>query len=423
MAALVRGRKVNQGKTRRPSYNYHLKQRPWQIQPFFIAPVLPGERVKNMLWKQTAVSDPLINRLIGWWQETHLFYVRARDLFPASTALVTSIFVDPNANLSSLATAADAAYFHNAGVNWTKEAVRLIVENYFRADDESPDDAVIDGLWAATIGTDNFMDSLDVSANFAAEDVQLDIGTDHIFGMAELEKAQRFYELMKAGSLTDMNYEDYLRANGVNVPSQELAGKPRHLASFKNWTMPTNTIEPTTGVASTAVYWKEDGRYDKDMLVKEPGFLIGLNVFRPKVYNNQAGSVSGLMDTALDWLPFQLRDDPTSSMIAFADGTGPFAAALLGQDAMFDMRDYLIYGEQFTNIPLANLPNKVNLPTVNTAASPDIILKRYPGLQDAKNVFKDFGGTAQFLESDGRIDLTIEGGITDTSPPVARLEV
>ncbi len=425
MARLVRRQRPNQSKIRVPSYNYHLKVRPWQLQPFFISPVLPGDNVKKMLWNDTCISDPLVNRLIGWHCETKFFYMRVRDCFPANPDLMKSIFIDPNANLSTLYTAASVEYFHLYGVNWLKEITRSVVENYFRAEDEAPDDATIDNLWAVTMGTDNWLDSAQLTADIAAEDVTISTAGDNAFTMSELEKAQRMYELLKAGSLTDMDYQDFLRTYGVNVPSEELQGKPKYLGGKSEWTMPTNTVEPTTGVASTAVYWQNKDRLDKDFLVKEPGFIVGYRIFKPKVYySNVRGSLTGIMDTGMEWLPAIMRDDPTSSMIELASAQGPLNAP--GQAYMLDLRDLFIYGEQFVNFALTSTTdNMVAMPTVNTTPTPDVLMKRYPNKVMAQSVFLDgaAGGTKQFVEVDGRIDVTIAGALQDTTPPVARLEV
>ena len=81
---IVRGQKVNQRKMRAPHTNFHIKTRPWQIQPFCIFPVLPGETMQNAMWKSRVVSDPVKNRLIGWWKEYYLFYARQSFRRPSS---------------------------------------------------------------------------------------------------------------------------------------------------------------------------------------------------------------------------------------------------------------------------------------------------------------------------------------------------
>lgn len=416
MAPRIFPGRVTQTKLRKPTFDIRLKkQRPYQLQPFCIVPVLPGETVDKWMWTMNTVSDPVKNKLSGWHQEFNLFYVRLRDLFPASD--VKAIFTDPEANLSALYSAADPKYFHAYGVNYAKEAVRLIVENYFRADDESPDDAVIDGLWAQSIGTDNWLDSALIASDLAEADVQVDVA-DGTLELSALERAQRTYEMLMLGQLTDMDYNDFLRTYGIRLPSEEQEGKPKHLRTIRNWQMPVNHINETTGAATTAVYFKTQESHDKNLFVKEPGFLIGLVSYKPKVYlQNQKGSVTGIMDSLLEWLPAVLRDDPRSSMITLTPGTGP----LSGQTGnyAFDLRDLLLYGEQFTNID----PIAANMATV---ALPSATLqKRYPSLVDAQSLFVDAApaGTAQFLETDGKLDVQIRGAIHDTTPAVSRLSV
>lgn len=415
MAPRIFPGQVTQTKVRKPNTPVHLKNRPYQLQPFCFLPVLPGETVAQWMWKMNTVSDPLNNRLMGWHQEFNLFYVRLRDLFP--DADVKAIFTDPEANLSALYSAADPKYFHYYGVNYAKEAMRLIVENYFRADDESPDDAVIDGLWAQTIGTDNWLDSTVVAADLSAEDVQVDV-TDGTLELSALERAQRTFELLKMGALTDMDYNDFLRTYGIRIPSEEQIGKPKYLGTIRNWQMPVNHIDETTGTASTAVYFKTDERHDKNLFVKEPGFLIGIVSYKPKAYLQfQKGSLTGIMDSLLEWLPAVMRDDPHSSMITLAPNTGPLSNQAANYST--DLRDLFLYGEQFTNIdPAAANMNVVALPTAE-------MQKRYPSLVDAQSVFKDGGaeGTAQFLETDGMVVHEIRGAIQDGTPAVQRLSV
>lgn len=410
----------NRSAMRKPDINYHLKMRPYQIQPFFCHPVLPGERLNNVLWKSNAVSDPVANRLMGWWMEHHLFYVRFRDLFPAND--IKSIFTDPTQNLATLYSAADAKYFHKYGVNWAKEATRLVVENYFRAESEDAATYMVDGMFAASVGTDNLLDSTMMAAALMDQvDVEVDDDGDGVIMMSEIERAQRLYEELKVGGFTDMDYNDFLRTYGIRLPSEEQEGKPKHLRTIKNWQMPVNHIDESTGAATTAMYWKTEERHDKDFMVKEPGFLIGFIVFKPKVLlANQTGSLIGIMDTLREWLPAVLRDDPTSSMIILPDGGGPFA--ITGEVAQ-DLKDLLVYGEQFTNIaPVAGNMNVVALPKVVSGE----LQKRYPDLTDAKSVFKNASGEneATEIEIDGKLQLSLSTAIRDDgTPPISRLAV
>ena len=188
--------------------------------------------------------------------------------------------------------------------------------------------------------------------------------------------------------------------------------------------MPTNTVEPTTGAATTAVYWQNKDRHDKDFFVKEPGFLVALRCYRPKVFRSGIkGSVAGIMDTAFEWLPALLMDDPATSLIRVASNAGPLGAT--GQDYTFDLRDYFLFGEEFMNYDPTTFSGAIALPTIDTAPTPDEFNKRYPTLAMARQLFVDnaTAGTKQFIETSGRMDFTIAGQIVDTSPPVARLQV
>ena len=65
---------------RRPKHKFALRHRPFVIQPFMIAPVLPGETLKMAMIQSWAVTDPLASPLIGWTLEHSIFYVKIRDL-------------------------------------------------------------------------------------------------------------------------------------------------------------------------------------------------------------------------------------------------------------------------------------------------------------------------------------------------------
>ena len=414
--------KPSRTKVRVPTFPFHLKQRPYQIVPFFISPVLPGESVNKLMWKANTVSDPIKNRLMGWHQEWHLFYIRVRDCFPGQEETLKGIFLDPATNLSALYSAADPKYFHYYGVNWVKAAVERIVENYFRSDDEAPNDAMIDGYWAQSVGVDNLLDSAILTSEYAGDaEVQVNVA-DGTLELSVLEKSQRVYELLKAGALTDMEYSDFIRTYGVRIPSEELQGKPKHLRTIRNWQMPVNHIDESTGAATTAVYWKTSERHDKNIFVKEPGFLIGLTTFRPKVFlKNQSGTITGTMDTLMEWLPAVLRDDPSSSLMEYGSAAGPLSG--LGAGYMIDLRDALVHGEQFVNHALVDdNMNVVNLPKAVAGK----LLKRYPALADVQSVFVDdvAAGTKQYLETDGVMDVNLSTFVADEgTPPVARLSV
>ena len=414
---MIRRQRTNQRRLRTPTVNFHLRTRPWQIQPFCIFPVIPGETLQNALWKSRVVSDPVKSRLIGWHKEYFLFYVRFRGL--VDTEDFRNMFTDPEANLSSHHSAADPKYFHKYGVNFTKLATERIVEHYFRADDENIGVATIDGMYAASTMNDNWLDSALPADAYQEMDQPVDINDDNEVMASEVDKAMRLWNHLRANGLTDATYEDFLASYGVSVPAAELEQRPWLLRHIREWVMPSNTIDPTTGAATTAVTWSIDERADRNRFIKEPGFVVGLTLARPKVYlSNQAGPLTGIMDTAAEWLPAIFRDDPYSSLIQVAAAQGPLTGQTKGY--VFDLRDLFLYGEQFTNFTPEAAMNAIALPGDNMA-------KRYPSLAMARSIFVDDsaapGARKQFLEEDGRIDLTFSTQVEDSTPPPRQLAV
>ena len=51
--------------TRSPRHTFQLRHKPFLLQPFMLAPVLPGDTVKNMLLQARAVTSPIANPLVG----------------------------------------------------------------------------------------------------------------------------------------------------------------------------------------------------------------------------------------------------------------------------------------------------------------------------------------------------------------------
>ena len=64
-----------QRKTRRPTHPFQVRHLPFQIQPFLIAPVLPGETMEFGNLQSRCVVDPIKSPFVGWWLEHYVFYV------------------------------------------------------------------------------------------------------------------------------------------------------------------------------------------------------------------------------------------------------------------------------------------------------------------------------------------------------------
>lgn len=399
---------------RYPQHPFQLRTRPWTINPFFVAPVLPGETMKNLLLQSRVVTQPITNPLIGWWNEYFFFYVKHRDLDEREE--FESMVLDPAWDPSSVeASGADpATYFYGSGINWVQKCLERICADdcaYFRNTGEAWDVATIDGLPLASITGNTVWDSLVSDTDLGdLADVDVDANADDTITASEVDAAMRQYQLLVAGGLTDMTYNDYLRTYGVR-PQREEAHIPELVRFVRQWQYPSNTIDPADGSPSSAVSWTIAERADKDRFFKEPGFLFGVTVTRPKVYlSGQKGSVTSLMGDVYSWLPAVLADDPRTSFKQAADGAaaGPLGDVTDAGGYWFDVKDLLLYGEQYVNFSVATAgANMVALPTAG-------LQKRYVSEADTDGFFVS-GDSAGGVRQDGIVHLTIAGRQQDTS--------
>lgn len=393
-------------RSRRPQHTWNVRHRPWQIQPFMIAAVLPGETMKSLLMQARVVTDPIKNPLIGWWIEYYFFYVKHRDLNDRDH--FTQMMLEQDYNLSSLNSAAKVETYHGwNGLDWVQKCVERITEEYFRDEDEAWNLATIGNLPAAHIAQRTWLDSVVREDEFgASDDVTISTAGDNAFTAREVDVAMRTWQFLRANQLTTMDYEDYLATYGVK-PEVAKMNRPELIKFARNWTYPTNHIDPTTGAPTSACSWSISERADKDRFFREPGFIIGCTVARPKVYlSKQTGTVTGLMADAMAWLPAILRDDPYTSMRLITQGTGPLPSVA---DAYWiDVKDLLLYGEQFVNFAVTDTNyGAVALPT--TALN-----KKYAAATDADAMF--VSGSANLVRQDGVANLDILGALEDTTP-------
>lgn len=366
-----------------------------------IAPVLPGESMKNLLLQARVVSDPIKHPLIGWWQEYYFFYVKHRDLEIRDA--LTDMMLDPDLNTSAYNVAADPLTYHAGGtIDWVRQCLDCITEHYFRNEGEAVLAGNIDGLPTASIDVQNWLDSAINDAEFAIFDGDdVDLNADDTITAGEIDKAMRMWQFQMAHKLTDMTYDDFLRSYGVRTARIE-NHKPELIRFVRDWTYPSNTVEATTGVPSSALSWSIAERGDKDRFFAEPGFVFGVTVSRPKVYlDNMDGAAVAMMTDAMSWLPALMRDDPNTSLRRFAAGTGPLRS---NTDAYWvDIADLLLYGDQFVNFELDGTHSSVALPTPS-------LQKRYAAAADADALFS---GANKRIRSDGVVSLTVAGAIRD----------
>lgn len=401
---------------RRPQHFFNLKAKPFEIVPFLIAPVLPGESLTNMLTQATVVSDPIQNSLIGWHKEYYYFYIKHRGLSAwDTTGLLQSMMLDPTTNVASLKAAANSVpnYTFKAGMDYVSACLRAVVTEYFRDEGETWNANLIENYPAAQINQESWYNSLK-EETAGTDDSELP-GVDELEELDILPGFTTHYaqwELMRDNGMTDLTYEDYLRSYGVDIPKSEDEGgspdvkhRPELIRFHRSWTGPSNVINPSDGAAKSAVYWKVAESANKRRLFKEPGFIFGVTVTRPKLYmGNQKGAAVGMLNDAYSWLPAVLRGMGYTSvketLFSATDGI------LQNQDTDYwlDLSDLFRYGDQFVNHAMTAAANHgVAMPVANTCDHKYVTNAIVGGL------FATAG--SEYIKEDGVVHLNILSAI------------
>lgn len=407
-----------------PQHSFNLRTPPFAIQPFMIAPVLAGETLKNLLLQARVVTDPVKNPLIGWWTEFYFFYVKLRDLEIRES--LVEMLLDPAFDNTTIdAPTAAPANYHAGGVgqiDFVALCLDRVVSEYFRDEGQTANTWVLNfttpdiNWFTAQVMKNSVFDSVKPFASWTTTDVDVDTADANTTVQAsEIELAMRQWEMLKMNNLQQMSFEDYLATFGIRSPSVELH-RPELVRYVRDWSYPSNTIDPTNGTPRSAVSWSVAERADKDRFFKEPGFLFGVHCSRPKIYmEHQKGTFTGSMSNAYSWLPAMLAEHPELSTRFIADNVGPIGA--INTDAggyFFDVKDLLLYGEQFYNMALteAKAPPTVAIPNAT------LTQLRYPDVQDVLELFVDTteANLNYFVRTDGVVSLAIAGNVRDTSP-------
>lgn len=405
---------------RRPQHSFQLRTRPFQIQPFLIAPVLPGETLKNALVQSRVVTDPIKHPLVGWWCEYFLFYVKHRDInYHRSSNFLEDLVLNPSFNPAThVDVTPNAKLYQYAGsFPFTRWCLETVTEWFFRDQGEDHNEATLDGLPLAQITGRSWMDSLTTEPNFRTDrDVNVDLNDDGDITVREMMEAQAHWEALRSAGLENMDYEDFVRTYGVQIREPDASPnlyRPELIRYSREWTYPTNTVEPTTGVPSSAASWSIAFRADKDRFFKEPGFVFGVTVARPKVYlSQQTGSLVNEMKSVYTWLPAILQNDYEKSFVTIQHDEGPLpdifgdTGTTREDDYKIDIRDLFIYGDQFINFAADSAGSFM-------ASVAEDGSRRYP---DAASIDNLFAGEAKSIRQDGIVTLAVAGRQRDRTP-------
>lgn len=405
---------------RRPEHTFNLKTKPYQITPFMIAPVVPGETLENLLLQSRCVTDPILNRLVGWHKEYYIFYVPHLALTGWDTGgLLRAMMLDPTTDVSSLLSSADVLKFYTfqGGMDFVLACEQAVVSEFFRDEDELWTDGVIDLMPAAQIPQTKWWNSAKLESA-GTDDAELP-GVDDV---EELDILPGFttqyaqWELMRDAGVTDMDYDDFIRSYGVDVPkaeevenTEQTKFRPELIRFSRTWSYPSNTVDPTDGSATSAVSWSIAERADKKRFFKYPGFIFGVTVTRPKLYlGNQAGAAVGILNDAYSWLPAVLHGHVYTSIKEIEDSAtvGPFQNQ--SEDYWFDVKDLFLHGDQFVNYAMDQInTNSVAMPTSTLGL-------KYPTEAMVDALFVTAG--TDYVYEDGVCHLNILGKLSETTP-------
>lgn len=377
--------KAQRRRTRRPKHTFNLKFKPYEIVPAVIAPVLPGETLDSALSQFTCVTDPMLNRLIGGHIEFHLFYVKHRSLTSSfdTTGLLQSMMLDPTTNVATLQAGANSVpyYTFKSGMNYVQACHEAVIESFFRDEGEAWNVATVENYPAAQIEQEGWYHSLK-EESATGDDTELP-GVDELEELDILPGFTTHYaqwEIMRDTGMTDLDYDDYLKSYGVSIPKSESDDdtnadgvqdkhEPELIRSFRKWSRPSNVINPSDGSAKSALFWDVGVSTDKKRFFKEPGFLYGVMLMRPKLYlGNQKGAAVGMLNDAYSWLPAVLNGMGYTSVKEILDSATDGILQNQDEDYWIDLADLFEYGDQFVNHTMgASANHGLALPSANNA--------------------------------------------------------
>lgn len=402
---IIEQAKALQRRMRKPRQPFQIEAMPYQIAPFSFMPVYPNETLKNAYFQAKTVSDNLASDIMGAHLEHYWFYVPLTCL-PDAEAF-KSMVINPEYDVSALITAAPDPFtnFAGGGINYVEMCLKKVVETYFRSEDHEEEymTGSIDGRASAKVVTDDYTQSLAAPSHYTGIDIDLDLDGDGTTTVSELERAREMYTRLMLNGAIEMTFEQFLSDYGIRQTVEE-KNEPELLRYLRSYQDPIRGVDPTTGAPTARWTWKSQDSINKDRLFKHPGFIIGVQVCRPKVFlGNLEGTATSFIQSG-NWLPAQSLNAIQHGLKEFAAGTGPIPSQTGGY--VVDLRDLLRYGEQFVNFDLAqDGHNVVALP------SADLSNLRYPSLADVQGLFAS--DLATKTKTDGLITYNIASHLGD----------
>lgn len=320
---------------RRPEYNFAgqvLDE--YRLYPAAFIPVLAGDTVATAVLQSRIIGTASMSNSLtrGAWAEHWLFYVRIGDMADAEN--IRDLLIDPAATDT---------------IDWRDQCMQSIWKGYFADEGDGTTWSYTTFLRNPRVGWwDSSRDAADLPDVSGEPD--------------EWNEQWVRYQAMRRAKLTMKTWEEYLAAQGVNVPPQlrqehdTEAKIPELLQYTREFVYPQMSLSPSTGgsiVPQATFQWFVNDRLKRSRFCAEPGFLVQCMAMRPKRYvvgyNSSGGTGSGtgfdpltMFNDAGGWQPIDLDTDPHSAL-RVTDGA-PFGDTVAGHDQVIDSREILLHG-------------------------------------------------------------------------------
>lgn len=395
-------------KKRTPNFPCIGKMKPFGLYPICVHPVLPGETLNSFKMKWRVLSKPVKYPLTGAWLETFLVYVKITDI---NTALA-EMFISTSFSSSGYTRAGSANYrtFTKVGqIDWIYLALTKFHQKFFL--DHSETARFIDSVPQVKLNQKSWMQNL----AFRGADDPLDV-TDVDRARQEMDA----FQMAQMMGLSELTYEKFLGQYGVRA--EEAEGMPEILRYAPSWTLPINTVEPSTGVPSTAWMWSDAVEMTKPKRFDEPGFIMMCAAIRPKLYQQyQLFSWVGNLWGFSDWFPIYNLSDPMGGVRVMSTGDDVLSTTMRTdageKDLYYDANDLLMHGEQFiNNQDDRTTPYPIPVSTgmaANDASTKQDIRGEYCLSADVDALFSSATATDKFAIYEGLASMDISGHVSD----------
>lgn len=352
--------------TRSPRVDFAANLRSHYVEHLWSHPVLPGETMKDFRQSLRVRLDGIKNDSSGWWLHEYLFFVPIRAMRDWD-AEFEPMFTDQNATLTTYTTYDHTVGASHGAASYLVQGAAVVRDAFFRPEEERDPTAVNTTNWKLRMNHKNALHSL-AEGFLDSADFNIDLDASGTVTASELEQAMIKWRQVASLGLTELNYDQWLREYGINIPRSDLP-EPELLRMTRQWAMPTRIVDPSTGSPANYILWNTKMSSGTKKWFKEPGFLMCFASVVPKVYIDNLYPAAPHLTQSKFWNPpetwahqLALYQEEASAV----GGEGPLK--LTSEAYSWDTRDLLAHGDQFLNNAATDVPT-VTL----TAADKDYI--------------------------------------------------